>query len=54
MLLRIYIILLYFCMLPPTSENKEKAAQKVRFFFVQLAGFKLFYNEITLIFYFIS
>jgi hypothetical protein len=29
-------------MLPPTSENKEKAAQKVRFFFVQLAGFKLF------------
>jgi len=54
MLLRIYIILLYFRMLPPTSENKEKAAQKVGFFFVQLADFKLFCNEIALVFYFIS
>ena len=26
-------------MMPATSENKEKAAQKVRLFFVQLASF---------------
>ena len=48
MLLRIYIILLYFRMLLPTSENKEKAAQKVGFFFVQSADFKPFRSEIAL------
>ena len=37
--MRICIILLYFQMSAATSENKEKAAQKVRLFFVQLANF---------------
>lgn len=37
--MRIYTILLYFRMSAATSENKEKAAQKVRLFFVQLANF---------------
>ena len=40
--MRICTILLYFKMSAAISENKEKAAQKVRFFFVQLAGFRLF------------
>ena len=37
--MRICTILLYFQMAAATSENKEKAAQKVRLFFVQLASF---------------
>lgn len=37
--MRICTILLYFQMSAATSENKEKAAQKVRLFFVQLANF---------------
>ena len=45
--MRIYTILLYFQMLAATSENKEKAAQKVRLFFVQLAGFRLFAAQRT-------
>ena len=40
--MRICTILLYFQMSAAISENKEKAAQKVRFFFVQLAVFRLF------------
>ena len=40
--MHICTILLYFKMLAAISENKEKAAQKVRFFFVQLADFRLF------------
>ena len=37
--MRICTILLSFRMSAATSENKEKAAQKVRLFFVQLANF---------------
>ena len=37
--MRICTILLCFRMSAATSENKEKAAQKVRLFFVQLADF---------------
>ena len=40
-------------MSPPTSENKEKTAQKAGFFFVQPAGFRLFRSEIALVFYFV-
>ena len=45
--MRICTILLYFQMSAAISENKEKAAQKVRFFFVQLAGFRLFAAQRT-------
>ena len=45
--MRICTILLYFQMSAAISENKEKAAQKVRFFFVQLAGFRLFAAQYT-------